>query len=101
VGVGAVVQTSPRYKQAEGWWLERPGPGVLSWRTPSGRTHTSTPAVYPGVTALRAMAARLEGNRVTLSSPNRRRAAALRWPASRSWGGAADGRTARPGSGGR
>jgi hypothetical protein len=35
-----------RCKQAEGWWLEQPEPGVLVWRTPSGRTYTTTPTVY-------------------------------------------------------
>jgi hypothetical protein len=36
-----------RCKQAEGWCLEQPEPGVLVWRTPSGRTYTVTPTVYP------------------------------------------------------
>jgi hypothetical protein len=36
-----------RCKQAEGWWLEQPEPGVLKWRAPSGRTFTTTPAIYP------------------------------------------------------
>jgi Domain of unknown function (DUF222) len=36
-----------RCKQAEGWWLEQPEPGLLVWRTPAGRTYTSTPTVYP------------------------------------------------------
>jgi hypothetical protein len=35
-----------RSKQAEGWWLEQPEPGVLKWRAPSGRTFTTRPAVY-------------------------------------------------------
>jgi hypothetical protein len=35
-----------RCKQARGWWLEQPEPGVLVWRTPSGRTYTTTPTVY-------------------------------------------------------
>jgi hypothetical protein len=35
-----------RCKQAEGWWLEQPEPGVLKWRVPSGRTHSTTPTVY-------------------------------------------------------
>jgi hypothetical protein len=35
-----------RCKQAEGWWLEQPEPGVLVWRTPSGRSYTTTPTVY-------------------------------------------------------
>jgi hypothetical protein len=36
-----------RCKQAEGWWLEQPEPGVLVWRTPAGRSYTTTPTVYP------------------------------------------------------
>jgi hypothetical protein len=36
-----------RCKQAEGWWLEQPAPGVLKWRVPSGRTFTTAPTVYP------------------------------------------------------
>jgi Domain of unknown function (DUF222) len=35
-----------RCKQAEGWQLEQPQPGVLAWRTPSGRTYTTTPTKY-------------------------------------------------------
>ena len=33
-------------KQAEGWRLEQPEPGVLIWRTPSRRTYVTTPTVY-------------------------------------------------------
>ena len=36
-----------RCKQAEGWRLEQPEPGVLVWQTPSGRTYTITPTEYP------------------------------------------------------
>jgi hypothetical protein len=36
-----------RCKQAEGWWLEQPEPGVLKWRVPSGRTFATVPTVYP------------------------------------------------------
>jgi hypothetical protein len=35
-----------RCKQAEAWWLEQPEPGILKWRTPAGRTATSTPTEY-------------------------------------------------------
>jgi len=35
-----------RVKQAQGWWLDQPEPGVLRWRTPAGRTHITTPTVY-------------------------------------------------------
>jgi hypothetical protein len=36
-----------RCKQAEGWRLEQPEPGILAWRTPSGRTYLTTPTEYP------------------------------------------------------
>jgi hypothetical protein len=35
-----------RCKQAEGWRLEQPEPGVLVWRTPAGRVYTTTPTQY-------------------------------------------------------
>jgi hypothetical protein len=35
-----------RLKQADGWRLEQPEPGVLVWRTPAGRTYTTTPTQY-------------------------------------------------------
>jgi len=35
-----------RRKQAEGWLLEQPEPGVLVWRAPTGRTYATTPTVY-------------------------------------------------------
>ena len=40
-----------RCKQAEGRQLEQPEPGVLVWRTPSGRTYATTAT---GVAAHRA-----------------------------------------------
>lgn len=33
-------------KQAPGWSVEQPEPGVMRWTLPSGRTHISTPTVY-------------------------------------------------------
>jgi Domain of unknown function (DUF222) len=36
-----------RCKQAEGWWLEQPEPGLLVWRTPADRTYATTPTQYP------------------------------------------------------
>jgi hypothetical protein len=36
-----------RAKQSEGWQLTQPGPGVLVWHTPSGRTYTTVPTEYP------------------------------------------------------
>jgi hypothetical protein len=35
-----------RCKQAQGWQLEQPVPGVLVWHTPSGRKYTTTPTQY-------------------------------------------------------
>jgi hypothetical protein len=35
-----------RCKQADGWRLEQPEPGVLVWHTPSGRSYTTTPTQY-------------------------------------------------------
>ena len=37
-----------RAKQAEGWRLEQPEPGVLIWRLPNGRSYRVEPASYPG-----------------------------------------------------
>jgi 5-methylcytosine-specific restriction endonuclease McrA len=34
-------------KQAPGWQLTQPTPGVMTWRTPSGRTYRRTPDAYP------------------------------------------------------
>jgi hypothetical protein len=34
-------------KQAPGWHLGQPRPGVLAWTTPTGRTYTTQPTVYP------------------------------------------------------
>jgi hypothetical protein len=36
-----------RCKQAQGWSLTQPEPGVLVWCTPHGRTFTTTPTEYP------------------------------------------------------
>jgi hypothetical protein len=35
-----------RVKQAPGWKLEQPEPGVMRWTTPSGRRYTTRPTVY-------------------------------------------------------
>jgi len=35
-----------RCKQAQGWRLDQPQPGVLTWHTPTGRTYTLTPTQY-------------------------------------------------------
>ena len=36
-----------RCKQAQGWSLDQPEPGVLVWHTPAGCSYTTTPTVYP------------------------------------------------------
>jgi hypothetical protein len=36
-----------RAKQAQGWHLEQPEPGLLVWRTPAGRAYASRPTRYP------------------------------------------------------
>jgi hypothetical protein len=33
-------------KQSDGWTLEQPEPGVLRWRTPSGRSYVTGPTAY-------------------------------------------------------
>jgi len=33
-------------KEAPGWRLDQPEPGVMRWTTPSGRHYTTTPTVY-------------------------------------------------------
>jgi hypothetical protein len=35
-----------RVKQARGWRLEQPQPGVLAWHTPAGRSYATTPTQY-------------------------------------------------------
>ena len=36
-----------RCKQAQGWQLEQPEPGVMIWHTPAGRTYITRPTHYP------------------------------------------------------
>jgi hypothetical protein len=36
-----------RVKQAPGWRLEQPEPGVMRWHAPSGRAYGTEPTVYP------------------------------------------------------
>ena len=36
-----------RCKKTQGWHLDHPEPGTLTWHVPSGRTYTTTPAEYP------------------------------------------------------
>ncbi len=44
--LGPKCRRHHRAKQAPGWHLEQPEPGVMRWTLPSGRTHTTTPTVY-------------------------------------------------------
>jgi uncharacterized protein DUF222 len=37
-----------RVKQAPGWKLEQPEPGIMRWTTPSGRVYTTWPTNYSG-----------------------------------------------------
>jgi hypothetical protein len=46
-GLAPLCRHHHRCKQAEGWRLEQPEPGVLKWRTPAGRRYTTTPTAYP------------------------------------------------------
>jgi hypothetical protein len=46
-GLAPLCRHHHRCKQADGWRLEQPEPGVLVWRTPAGRTYATTPTVYP------------------------------------------------------
>jgi hypothetical protein len=44
--LGAPCRYHHRNKQAPGWRLEQPEPGVMKWHTPSGRVHTTYPTKY-------------------------------------------------------
>ena len=44
--LGAPCRYHHRNKQAPGWRLEQPEPGVMKWRTPSGRTYATYPTRY-------------------------------------------------------
>ena len=46
-GLAPLCRHHHRCKQAQGWQLEQPEPGVLRWRTPGRRTYTTTPTAYP------------------------------------------------------
>ena len=45
-GLAPLCRRHHRCKQAPGWLLRQPAPGIMRWTTPSGRTHTTTPTVY-------------------------------------------------------
>jgi len=44
--LGPFCRHHHRVKQAPGWKLEQPEPGVMRWTTPSGRHYTTHPTVY-------------------------------------------------------
>ena len=46
-GLAPLCRHHHRCKQAQGWQLTQPEPGVLQWRTPHGRIYTTTPTAYP------------------------------------------------------
>jgi hypothetical protein len=46
-GLAPACRTCHRTKQARGWRLEQPSPGVLVWQPPHGRRYTVGPGVYP------------------------------------------------------
>jgi hypothetical protein len=46
-GLAPACRTCHRTKQAPGWHLEQPSPGVLVWQPPHGRRYTVGPGVYP------------------------------------------------------
>jgi hypothetical protein len=45
-GLAPACRRHHRCKQAPGWQLTQPQPGVMHWTTPSGRTYTTKPTVY-------------------------------------------------------
>lgn len=44
--LGPVCRSDHRAKQAPGWKVEQPEPGVFRWTLPSGRSHVTRPTVY-------------------------------------------------------
>jgi hypothetical protein len=44
--LGPKCRRHHRAKQAPGWNVEQPEPGVIRWTLPSGRTYTTTPTIY-------------------------------------------------------
>jgi hypothetical protein len=44
--LGPKCRRHHKTKQAPGWKVEQPEPGVFRWTLPSGRTHTTKPTVY-------------------------------------------------------
>ncbi|HEY0717335.1 MAG TPA: DUF222 domain-containing protein, partial [Streptosporangiaceae bacterium] len=46
-GLAPLCRHHHRCKQAQGWRLEQPQPGVMHWTTPAGRHYITTPDPYP------------------------------------------------------
>ena len=44
--LGPKCRRHHRCKQAPGWKLQQPEPGIMRWTLPSGRVHTTRPTVY-------------------------------------------------------
>jgi Domain of unknown function (DUF222) len=44
--LGPKCRRHHRAKQAPGWRVEQPEPGIVRWTLPNGRTHTTTPTDY-------------------------------------------------------
>jgi len=44
--LGPKCRRHHRCKQAPGWRVSQPAPGIFRWTTPSGRAYTTTPTVY-------------------------------------------------------
>ena len=44
--LGPKCRRHHRAKQAPGWQVEQPGPGITRWTLPNGRSHTTTPTIY-------------------------------------------------------
>jgi Domain of unknown function (DUF222) len=44
--LGPKCRRHHRCKQAPGWLVEQPEPGVIRWTLPNGRAHTTLPTVY-------------------------------------------------------
>jgi hypothetical protein len=44
--LGPLCRTHHRVKQAPGWRLDQPEPGLLTWTTPHGRRYTVTADTY-------------------------------------------------------
>ncbi len=45
-GLSPVCRRHHRCKQAPGWRLAQPEPGIMRWQTPSGRVYATAPTVY-------------------------------------------------------